>query len=269
MATYEKLLDDFKVREIPVDTPDFYDHPNFIKAEQVDPSYLNNYAAFVASKPYSEEYLKKARVVITKAATILYEHLRENGRQGACVDITGILARILEKHGVWCACIKGSCTINFPVESNEEKTYYWSVDHGEFTAGHAWLFAPPFNVVDITIGEQQYSGNKKSYIPKIVLEEGGSSSTAEIEDIISPSALADLRMHRVPRDQYFNVVASQMLYVQKHFPVKIVDGIKQATLKYCPVAIHASEEPLEGIRNMDFNGKTPLELYETFIRDNI
>ncbi len=269
MTSYKKLLQDFNDRGIPIDSPDFYDHPNFIEAEKINPSYLQNYAAFVASRPYTEEYLLKARDTITNAATVLYEHLKENGRQGACVDITGILARILEKHGIWCASIKGSCTIEFPPESKEDKTYFWSADHGQFAAGHAWLFAPPFNIVDITIGEQTYSGDKKSYIPKIILEENGINSKVEIEDVISPTALIELRMHRVPRDQYLNVSARDMVDVQKNFPVKVVKGLKGATIKYCPVAIHASIEPLEDMRNMDFNGKTPFELYEKFIKDNL
>lgn len=269
MRTYKEITEDFASRGIPVDAPNFYDHPNFIAAERSNPEYLNNSAFYVASRPYSEEYLRQAEVIITKAAKLLYEHLKKNGRQGACVDITGILARILEKHGVWCASIKGSCTIEFPPTSNEETTYFWSVDHGEFTAAHSWLFAPPFNIVDITIGEQAYSGNKKKYVPKLILEKGGTDSTAEIEDIISPSVIAQLQMQGVPRNRFFEYAARQMGAVQRFFPVKVVESAQGTRFKFSPVAIHASEEPLEGMRNMDFKGKTPHKLYKKFFEKNI
>lgn len=269
MKTYKEISDDFVQRGIPVDAPNFYDHPNFIAAERLNPEYLNNYAFYVASRPYSKEYLRQAEVIITKAAELLYEHLKKNGRQGACVDITGILARILEKHGVWCASIKGSCTIEFPPSSSEETTHFWSVDHGEFTAGHSWLFAPPFNIVDITVGEQAYSGKKKKFVPRLVLEKGGTDSTAEIEDIISPAATVQLQMQGVPRNRLFEYAATQMQEVQEYFSVKVVESNEGAKLKFCPVAIHASDEPLENMRNMSFKGKTPFKLYKKYFEKSI
>jgi hypothetical protein len=269
MKTYKEIAADFALRGIPTDAPNFYDHRNFIAAERLNPEYLNNYAFYVASRPYSAEYLKQAEAIITKASKLLYEHLKKNGRQGACVDMTGILARILEKQGVWCASIKGSCTIEFPPSSNEETTYFWSVDYGEFAAAHSWLFAPPFNIVDITIGEQAYSGKKKKYVPKLILEKGGADSIAEIEDVISPSAVSDLKMQGVPRNRLFEYAARQMEEVQRFFPVKVIESSKGARFKFCPVAILASEEPLEGLSNMSFKGKTPHKLYKKYFEKSI
>jgi hypothetical protein len=269
MSIYEQFLTEFESKGIPVDKPDFYDHPNFILAERNDSSYLNNYAAFVAAKPYSDDYLSNARKVITNTANILQQYLLANGRKGACVDITGIFARILEREGIWCACIKGSCTIEFPKNSGEENTYFWSVDHGDFTAGHSWLFAPPFNIVDITLRKQDYSGNKNNHIPDMILEDSGINSKPEIEDIISPSAIAELQMHRVPRKNYFNAVAQEMLNIQKSFPVLKIRGNLDTKIKYCPVAIHASEEPLDGLNNMRFDGMSPLELYQNEIKGKV
>ena len=262
-------MEDFTLRGIPVDAPDFYDHPNFIAAERLNPKYLNNGAFYVASRLYSEEYLKQAEVIITKASKLLYEHLKKNGRQGACVDITGILARILEKHGVWCASLKGSCTIEFPPSSNEQATYFYTIDSGEFFAGHSWLFAPPFNIVDITIGEQAHNVKKTKYIPKLILEKNGTDSAAEIEDIVSPSSILQIQMQGVPRDRIFKQFVPQMEEVQKFFPVKVVESAKGARFKYCPVAIHASKESLEGLNNMNFKGKTPYKLYKKYFKRSI
>lgn len=61
MKTYKRLLTNFAKKGIPVDLPDFYDHPNFVEAERKDPRFLNNFAFYVACRPYSEEYLNDAR----------------------------------------------------------------------------------------------------------------------------------------------------------------------------------------------------------------
>lgn len=259
---YRQLVSDFQSRRIPTKSPGFCDHPNFLAAEREDPSFLNNYAAFIAAQPYSDEYLHHARAVITNASSILYEELKVNGRLGACVDVSGILSRILEKEGIWNCGIKGSLTISFPPSSGEEKTYFWSVDHGEFVAGHAWLFAPPFSIVDVAVKQQPYSGRKADYLPNINLIESASTAGVEIEDIISPSAIAELRMHGVPRSRYFEAVASQMSDILKVFPAQSVETSNGSFMKYCPVAIHASDTPLEDMRNMEFGGKTPYQLYK-------
>ncbi|WCZ14697.1 hypothetical protein GSS20_25555 (plasmid) [Vibrio parahaemolyticus] len=113
--------------------------------------------------------MEKAEKVITDVVEIMSLELIKNGREGACVDISGILARILEQKGVWCACIKGSTTIEFPQSSGIDNTYYWSADHGNFTAGHAWVYAPPFSIIDITLNQQPHPENKKAFIPKVIL----------------------------------------------------------------------------------------------------
>lgn len=258
---YERLATDFQSRGIPIDKPGFCDHPNFLAEERRNPSFLNNYAAFVATQPYTEEYLGHARNVLTKASNILYKELKSNGRSGACVDISGIFLRILEKEGIWSCGIKGSLAIAFPAESKEESTYFWSVDHGEFVAGHAWIYAPPFSIVDVAVKQQPYTGRKAEYLPDINLIESAPVTDVEIEDIISPSAIAELRLHGVPRSQYFKVVASQMRDVLKVFPAQLLEQANGCAMKYCPVAIHASDTPLEEMRNMDFGGKTPYQLY--------
>ncbi len=51
--------------------------------------------------------------------------------------------------------------------------------------------------------------------------------------------------------------------------MKVIETEQGTQLKFCPVAIHASEDPLEGMRNMDFKGKTPHKLYKKFFEKSI
>ena len=258
---YEELKTEFQSKGIPFDQTDFYDHPKFLQAEQRDPSYLIKFAKFVDAQPYSSEYLEKAETIIRDVVKILSNELKNNGREGACVDIAGILARILERKGIWCACIKGSTTIEFPKNSGEEVIYYWSADNGSFTAGHAWVYAPPFSIVDISLKQQPYTGNKKKFIPEIILVKEAEKAISEIEDIISPEVRLQMLNQGVPQSSMLNLGASELKTVQSSFPAQLVT-IGNTKFKYSPVAVHASIESLPGMKNMKFNGMYPFEMYE-------
>lgn len=266
---FNNLDADFRKKRIPTDKPGFCDHANFLKEESINSDFLNNYAAYVATRPYSNEYLQHANNVITKASAILHEHLVLNGRLGACVDISAVLSRILDSEGIWNCGIKGSLTISFPKDSNEENTYFWSVDQGNFTAAHAWLYAPPFSIVDTTVNLQSYTGKKRGYIPIIILAKESKPVEIEMEDIVSPEARDHLSLHGIPKELYLEASAPQLKDIIKVFPALNINGIGDTVLKYCPVAIHASETPFEEMNNMKFSGKTPLELYESYFKGKL
>jgi hypothetical protein len=260
-AGFEKIAADFRQRGIPTDKPGFCDHPKFLEAESHDPDYLNNYAAFVATQPYSTDYLHHARGIIDKASRMLHKELETNGRVGACIDMSCILSRILEEEGIWNCGIKGSLTITFPPDSNEEKTYFWSIDQEEFVAAHAWLFAPPFSIVDLAIRQQPYKGKKIDYLPDFVISESTSIVRVETDDIINPSFKERLSVVEVTGDRDLGAFLPHLKEFMRLFPALNVNGVSGAILKYCPVAIHATDTPFEEMRNMDFGGKTPFELY--------
>ncbi|MCS2153246.1 hypothetical protein MUU49_11790 [Scandinavium goeteborgense] len=265
---FSELSDEFHKKGIPTDKPDFYDHPNFIKEEQRDPSYLIKFAKFVAEKPYPDGYLEKAESIISDVVKILSKQLSDNGRQGACVDMSGILARILERKGVWCACIKGSCTIEFPKKSNEETTYYWSIDNGEFIAGHAWVFAPPFSIVDLTLRQQPYTGTKRNYIPEIIMVKNATKTISTIEDIISPEVRILMKAQGMPKHLMLQYCASEMNLIQETFPAQLIE-LNETKFKYSPIAVHASTDSLPGMKNMMFNGVYPYDMYKKVIKGNV
>ncbi|MEK2085083.1 hypothetical protein CGG82_17870 [Vibrio parahaemolyticus] len=261
MSLYEELKREFESKGIPVEQTDFYDHPNFLKAEQADPSYLIKFAKFVAEKDYSQEYLEKAEKVITDVVEIMSLELIKNGREGACVDISGILARILEQKGVWCACIKGSTTIEFPQSSGIDNTYYWSADHGNFTAGHAWVYAPPFSIIDITLNQQPHPENKKAFIPKVILVKDAVKTVSNVEDIISPEVRFQMQQQGIPSNLMLDIGSPELEIVQSSIPALSV-VIQDTKFKYSPVAVHASIEGLPDMTNMKFDGDYPYQMYK-------
>jgi len=152
--------------------------------------------------------------------------------------------------------------------SGEEKTYFWSIDHGNFTAGHAWVFAPPFSIIDITLKQQSYTGSKKDYIPEIILVKSGTKTESTIEDIISPEVRMLMSAQGLPKHLMLQYSASEMQLIQKSFPAQQID-INGTKIKYSPIAVHASTEALPGMKNMKFNGLFPYEMYQRFIENEI
>ena len=265
----EKLTNVFEQLEISTCEPGFCDHPMFLELERKNPELLNFYAAFVARRQYSANYLARAEKTIRSSAQLLHRELVAHGRLGACVDISGIFSKILDKEEIWNTCIKGSLTISFPPASGIQPRYFWSSDHGEFTAGHAWLFVPPFTVVDISAKQQPYEDKEFDYIPDLVLSKQNKVVEVYAEDIISPTARAEMIQHGIPPNGHLKCAAPYFPELFSAIPPIIIQGVKGATLKYSPVAIHAADCSLEDMRNMEFSGLTPGELYKQRLKAEI
>lgn len=260
-ANYDELSELFRGIGVPTDQPGFCDQDNFLAVEREHPELLNLYAAYVAKRPYDEAYLAKARALIQKAADLMHVELVRHGRLGACVDISGILSRILDREGVWNCGVKGSLTITFPKNSGIMPRYFWSADHGHFTAGHAWLFAPPFTVVDISVKQQPYESEEHRYLPDMVLSEGRTPVAVQTDDIVSPSARREMLSFGVPPDRHLSKVARYVPGIFEAIPPILVPGVHGSKLKYTPVAIHAPDCPLDEMGNMKFGEFTPGQLY--------
>lgn len=161
---YGQLVNEFTAYNIPYEQIEFYNHPNFTAQERRDPVYLEKYASIVRDQPYSEEYLDRARTMIPRICSIIYDELVQDGAKGACVSISQMLSK-LEQEGFWNYCVKGALTIDFPMHVSIGSKYYWPVDRGQFDAAHAWVVAPPFTVIDLTIKQQPYQEGEEAYLP--------------------------------------------------------------------------------------------------------
>lgn len=260
-ASFGTLARGFRGHGIPTATPGFCDHPKFLDQERTTPDLLNHFAAFVARRTYDEPYLAHAKNIIENLSRMLHAELLVNGRLGACVDISGILMRALHCEQIWACGIKGSLTITFPPESGIERRYFWSIDHGDFVAGHAWVFAPPYTIVDVTCGRQPYDQREHPFMPNVVVASPQSRSRIELEDVVSPSAIAELLSHGVPKERVLYSVRSALPHISSIFPAQTVPGQLGAELKYVPVAIIGLDGTFESMSNMTFQGHTPWELY--------
>lgn len=260
--SYATLAAEFGRRGIPTSLPDFCDHPQFLQVENQNPGLLNNFAAFVAKRAYDHAYIARSERLVRELSSLLHAELVANGRDGACVDVSGILLRSLHAEGIWSCEIKGSLTIEFPPESGLQRRYFWSVDHGEFVAGHAWVFAPPYSVVDVAVRQQAHQPPELRYIPDMVLSRSLIQARFEIDDIVSPSARAEMLSLGIPPGKHLES-APHVPAIFAAFPATDVHDHRGASLKYIPVAVLAPDGSFEDMRNMSFDGLTPWQLYRS------
>jgi len=266
---FDQLKRDFESKGISVDNPGFCDDPKFLAEERTNPKYLNNYCAYIIERPYDAGYLSRSKVNVEKAVKIIYRALLDHGRLGACVDICGILSRILDKENIWNCCVKGSLTIDFPPASRITRKHFWAIDHGQFVAPHVWICAPPYYVVDPTIRQQAYPGKERDYLPEFVLAERGSAVDVETDDIVSPTLRALMNARGIPESRQIYVGQPDIDEVLDVFPANRMETQFGSFLKYIPVAFTAPDAPLEKMTNMKFDGKFPWELYETKFRGKL
>lgn len=256
----EQLFSRFKIK---TDEVGFYDDDAFLDAERLSPTFLENYSAYVQLKKYPEAYIKKAATEIPFIAKILHNELVKDGRLGACVDASIVLSRILEREGFWNHIVKGSLTMKFPPEAKLEDRYFWSVDFGEFSAAHAWVVAPPFNVVDVTIQQQPFFKDEGKWLPPYIFQSDYKVCQINEWDIISPDARRMMKMQGIRGNLLQNTKENWKEFVSVFKPNMVTVG--ELSLKYIPAGIAAPDEPLERVGTLNLSGRKGLEIYNDLI----
>ena len=247
---------------IPTDHPGFYDHPAFVAMERKNPEFLETYAAFVRSRPIEPHYAAHTRQIVKIVGPALNEELVLDGRIGACIDLSMVLSRILEREGVWNYVVKGALTIDYPKSTGYGTGYFWPIDVTDIKAGHVWVCAPPYSVIDLTVHQQPYGEDRQKHIPGFVITESTEPYTPSIVDICSSEVLSDLRRRGlpIPNETLFEIQPKLRGFFQS-FPATIVRS-GETILKYIPCAITASDRPLEEITSLRLRGRTGYEVYE-------
>jgi hypothetical protein len=262
---FNSIERDFLAHGIPIDSPAFYDHPAFIAMEATNASYLGNYARYVHDRTRTSKYDKHVLKTVPIVASVYYDKLKKNGRLGACVDISGVISRALEREGIWNFIVKGSLTITFPIASGIRPRYFWSVDTNQFTAAHAWVAAPPFFVVDVAVRLQPYAGKEANFLPDIICDEAKTLGEATLNDIVAPEILGILSARGIPKQQQLQSVSPATPAFVATFPTREIN-FQDTTLKYVPVAATAPDGPFENMKVLSFDGKSGYEVYVNDVR---
>jgi hypothetical protein len=253
---------EFAAAEIDFSKVGFYDDPSFLACEQKNHLYLEKYAEYVLKRKYSSEYIERAKREIPFIAHILNEELVKDGRLGACIDISIGLSRILEQEGFWNYIPKGCLTIDFPTATKIEKKFFYSADFGNFDAGHVWVVAPPFNVIDLSVKQQPYQDRAGEYLPNIICSTSNIEVKANDSDIISPEGRAYMKMYGMNGTMY-DIRPDWKDFVSRFKSIAVKEN--NLNFKYITTAISAPDMPIEKVVTLTLSGKYTIEVYNDIV----
>lgn len=261
--TREKALRaSFQKQGINCDTPGFLDSSAFLKAERANPRILESYAEFIETQSYSEDYLTDASAKIAIAAEAVRAAVEKDGRQGACIDASGMLGRMLDKLGIWNYVAKATLTIDYAAESKLSPAHFWEFDDGEFAAPHAIVVAPPFAAIDVTVRHQGYSNQEERYLPPAILATEFEETDWNAEDLACDALRVQLSARRI---QFHDFLAQNrpgtLQVINTLRPRRVV--VNGTSLKYVVIAVGGTIEQLEGITGYKPGGRTALQIYQS------
>lgn len=152
--------------------------------------------------------------------------------------------------------------MSFPSEANIPDTSFRQIDHGKYSAAHAWLFCPPFNVLDLTIQLQPYTLGEVNYLPKFVANQVNVIGTPKLSDIASPLAIKYFGMYQV-QSRYKELLRLQKVIITQEFTVG------KTLFRYIPLAITVADIPLKGFKNLELDGLYPYDFFIKNIKDEV
>lgn len=182
------LTADFEASGIDPGTFGFYNQLGFLARENQNPAYLDRYAEWVLTRPMSAEYAAHVRATVPKLAHLLSDAFAAHDAHGRCLAAGSMMVRMLDLLQVWSFGLFGSVVIEAPDRSTRRAIQTIACKRGpdsDAAAGHAWVCAPPFLVVDITLALQRWDGAIAPCIPDIILAGSEASKVeARAEDIV-------------------------------------------------------------------------------------
>lgn len=254
-------------RGIDTNTIAFYNDPNFIAAEQVDPLFLEFYAVFVRLRHRDKAYDAGVRSIVPRVVAKLADEIQRDGQKGVCIDASMMLMKMLELHGIWSYGVNGALTIHSP--SLPSPTHFWPIDVMP-VAGHVWLVAPPFEIVDVSLACQSYFRGEQKFLPPFLVAEAGRRIQPRATDYCSSEVLerARQRLKVLPPDIHCRL-NPRLRRTVKYFPsYEVLSGTTK--LHYCAGGVSASDAPsLQAITSRRWNNMLASELYEEVIKPEL
>ena len=252
-----ELLRRFEHLGIDPSMPGFFDDPKFLVEERKDRRFLETYTEWVIHRERTPEYDDHVRGVMAKLSPIISARLDGHQWFGACVAVTLMVTRMLDRLGVWSAVTRGSVTLR---TSDGGSRHFRIVDEDEgqgSETGHYWLVVPPFDIVDLTLHHQRWIPGDEKYqaiAPKILLAEGTEVVQAQADDVIAPEMLrsglaAEIHRHLPDQKRFSAIVPARRV---------ALDGLE---LRYVASGSTAPDAPLDGINSGGRAGVPAIQIW--------
>lgn len=256
---------DERLRRDGVDTSliAFYDQARFVAQEKLNPEYMKLLARWLARRQITESYRRRAERAVPAIASRVAEVYAGSGMVAACFNGSSMLSRVLERAGIWNHVIHGCFVLEVP--SRGIWRGYQTVDAKDFpgaVCGHAWVFAPPFHVVDVTIAAQRWFPEERPFVPKVVVTQFKARMQPEISDIIAARVQPELRGRASwgKKDLIYEVEPGLREMEGYIAPMGLTVG--EARLRYVPIAVRLPDVDLEPMNSGEgCTGPTGTELW--------
>ena len=259
-ASLETIVEAWRRGGLPIDAPGFYDHPRYVRAEQAQPGYINTYARYVRDRAYTDAYLVRSEAVIQETATLLSREVVADGRTNLCVTVSKVLSKILEQQGIWNYVAVGAFSVSIRIDGRWQTHAFYPFDVRPVDAAHAWVVAPPFHIIDLTLRQQQYPGAVAACLPDRLLTTYTFEAEVVARDVCAPALLLGLRGKALTGDEVLDRAFPAFRRFSRVFPPKVVQTAS-ATLKYTPTRIITPEGNLDQLRPLTINGSSPEVVY--------
>ncbi len=257
---------DHRLRSDGVDTTQlgFYDQPAFLALEKADPEYLKLCTRWLARRPLSDSYRRRAKLVVPAVAATVAELFAGSDMVASCLNGSAMLSRVLERAGIWNHVIQGSFVLRVPHEGIWRG--FQTVDEQDFPGavlGHAWVFAPPFHVVDVTIAQQRWFDEEREFVPPMVVTTFTSRTLVELKDVVAARWRPRLQGHPLwgKRELVYEEVP-ELREMEIYVPsMELREG--KALLRYVPVGTRWPDTDLEDMNTMEgCTGPTGVKVWE-------
>ncbi len=253
---FKAIEKEFKRLRIDTTQFGFYDQPAFLKQEERDSAFLNEYARWVSFRPRNPAYEERGALCRAQARPDRGDRLKADGSTRNCGGASGMLTPILNRLGVWSFGLAGSTILEMPSENITRSLYaYNRQDFPGAETGHVWVVAPPYAIVDATIALQPWTAAAiRAAVPNfLAIEDGMQKIDPTVDDIISDEAQPYFA-HQLgvrPNPNLHNQVIPELRDFNQDFPAHLLH-LGDLCVKYCPTAVRVSDEPLEEIMSSGF-----------------
>ena len=265
---FEAIVSDFDRRGITLQ-PGFCDHAAFVAVEKSEPRYLHNYARYVCERTYDINYLERAEPVIRASAFALHSDLKQAETPGACAWVSMQLTRLLDELGIWNCQFSGSFHATFPNHPGTPGVHfpsYYTDGKPNSISYHSWICAPPFRVVDLSIGQQHYLPGTADLLLDIAFATEPLSEIATAHDLIDQGSIRQLTAHG--EDLWFFLLRQNPdlpTFLQTFRGTKLTTDTTR--ILYHPTAVNGCSDPIQAMKTL--TGRPLLDLLENEIRPRL
>lgn len=196
----------------------------------------DHHARKVEASPISEAQEPRVRQACESVVRALYERVRQDGRHGACIDVARSMSWMLTEMEIDNYFLVGGLKITLPEESNLGAVWFSQYDTYHVDAGHAWVVAPPFKIVDCALKHQPYHSSRiPDLLPDYIIEKGEPTTELHPMDYCSRPLLEQVVADRsmVPG---VNKIVKQVAKFTSEFNAHILD-INGVKFKYVPCKV--------------------------------